>query len=104
MRQKYLLRKSKETPNQFAARLSQKKSNKRQKNDLGSIPTPDRKLLWQFRNTINNLKNNLCKTCNERFPSIVLIGEECHRCNTEKIDPKRFLAENKMDPGRYWLA
>ena len=102
MCKKYLLRRAKEIPNQLAARLSQRKSSTiRQKNDLGSILTPDQKLLQQFRNTINNLKNNLCKTCNEQFPSIVLIGEQCHRCNTEKIDPKRFSVENNMDPDGY---
>jgi hypothetical protein len=74
---KYSLRKAKETPNQIAARLSQKKSSMHRKDTLGSIPTPDQKLLRQFRNTVNNLKNNLCKTCNERFPSIVLVEEEC---------------------------
>ncbi|PKY60487.1 hypothetical protein RhiirA4_484248 [Rhizophagus irregularis] len=36
------------------------------------IPTADQKLLRQFRNTMNNLKNNLSETCNERFPSIML--------------------------------
>ncbi len=102
VRKKYLLRRAKEIPNQLIAKLSQRKSSTiRQKNDLGSISTPDRKLLRQFHNTINNLKNNLCKTCNEQFPSIVLIGEQCRQCNTEKIDPKRFSVENNMDPGGY---
>ena len=98
VRKKYSLRTPKDTPNQLAARLSQKK---RRKNDSGSIPTPDRKLLRQFRSTINNIKNNLCETCNERFPSIVLIREECRRCYAERILPKRFSAENNMDPGEY---
>jgi hypothetical protein len=98
---RYSLRTPKETPNQLAARLSQKK---RRKHDSGSISTPDQKLLRQFRSTVNNLKNNLCGTCNERFPSIVLIGEECQRCYTEKIEPKRFSVRNKMDPGGYQLA
>ena len=107
VRKKYSLREAKETPNQMAARLSQKKSNMRRKRDSESIPTPDRKLLRQFRNTINNLENNLCGTCNERFPSIVLIGrdeEECRRCHTEKTEPKRFSAGNNMDPGGYQLV
>lgn len=92
---KYLLRKAKETPKQHAARLS----NVRKKRSSKSNSNPDQKLLRKFCTTINNFKNNLCTTCNERFPSIVLVGEECYRCHKEKNVPKRFSAENNMDPG-----
>jgi hypothetical protein len=102
VRKKYSLRRAKETPNQIAARLSQKKPSMRRKHAVGSIPTLDQKLLRQFHNTMNKLKNNylLCETCNERFPSIVLIGKECRRCHTEN-NPKRFSVDNNMDPGWY---
>ena len=95
---KYLLRKSRETPQQRAARLSKNRKTLRQKRDMEGVSTSDQKLLLKFRNIISNLRNNLCNTCNERFPSIVLTGEECRRCCKENI-PKRFSAENNMDPG-----
>ncbi len=97
-RKKYLLRKSRETPQQHAARLSQNRTTIRQRCDMEGVSTSDQKLLHKFHNIISNLKNNLYITCNERFPSIVLAGEECHRCYKENR-PKRFSAENNMDPG-----
>ncbi|RGB34646.1 hypothetical protein C1646_668367 [Rhizophagus diaphanus] len=43
----------------------------------------DRKLLRQFRNTMNNLKNNLSETCNGRFPYV------CLRMILKHMDPGR---------------
>ncbi|PKY32280.1 hypothetical protein RhiirB3_491413, partial [Rhizophagus irregularis] len=100
-RNKYQLRKARETPKQFAARLSQNKPNIRRKRvseSSGSIQPSDRKLLHKFRSTISNFTNKLCNICNERFPSITLIGDECRRCHLEG-SPKKFSAENNMDPG-----
>ena len=76
---KYLLRKSRETPQQRAARLSKNRTTLRQRRDM------DQKLLLKFCNIICNLRNNLCNTCNERFLSIVLTGEECRQCCKENI-------------------
>jgi hypothetical protein len=98
-RKKYSLRRVRETPKQVAARISQQ-SSKRRKRATDSIPNADQKLLRQFWNTMNNIRNNQYNTCNERFPSIVLIRDECHRCYKEK-KPKRFSDENNMDPGGY---
>ncbi|CAG8741528.1 5472_t:CDS:2, partial [Rhizophagus irregularis] len=100
-RNKYQLRKARKTPKQFAARLSQNKPNIRRKRvseSSGSIQTSDRKLLRKFRSTISNFTNKLCNKCNERFPSITLIGNECRRCHLEG-SPKKFSTENNMDPG-----
>jgi hypothetical protein len=99
VRKKYSLRRARETPKQVAARISQQ-SSKRRKRVTDSIPNADQKLLRQFQNTMNNIRNNQCNTCNERFPSIVLIGDECRRCYKEK-KPKRFSDKNNMDPGGY---
>ncbi|PKC02356.1 hypothetical protein RhiirA5_454188 [Rhizophagus irregularis] len=55
-RNKYQLRKARETPKQFAARLSQNKPNIRRKRvseSSGSIQTSDRKLLRKFRSSRN---------------------------------------------------
>jgi hypothetical protein len=44
--------------------------------------------------------NNFCPTCKERFPSIKLIKNECHRCYYDNGVPvKKFSAGNNMDPG-----
>ena len=95
---KYLLRKSRETSQQRIIRLSKNRTTLRQRCDMEGVSTSDQKLLHKFRNIISNLRNNLCITCNERFPSIVLAGEECRRCCKENR-PKRFSIENNMDPG-----
>ncbi|CAG8833667.1 37614_t:CDS:1, partial [Gigaspora margarita] len=62
------------------------------------LSTLDKKLLRNFRNTMNKLNNNLCNTYNEQFPSIELFQGKGHRCNREKNTPKKFSAENNMDP------
>src|SRR4051794_38728929 len=56
-------------------------------------------LLKKFRNKVDKFKHTLCPVCNESFPSIVLVVGECRRCYTEKASPKKFSAENNMDPG-----
>ncbi|CAG8833775.1 10296_t:CDS:2, partial [Gigaspora margarita] len=72
--------------------------------ELESITTEllfasDKKLLHNFRTTMNKLSNKLCKVCNKQFPSIELVQGECQCCNREKGTPKKFSAENNMDPG-----
>jgi len=62
----------------------------------------ERNLLKLFHNKVDEFEHALCFTCNERFSSIVLSkGErkECRRCHFEKKSPKKFSAENNMDPG-----
>ncbi|CAG8666363.1 30185_t:CDS:2 [Gigaspora margarita] len=59
----------------------------------------DRKLLKDFCSEINKLRNSLCSTYNERFPSINIVIEECQRCYMEKNEVKKFSFENNMDPG-----
>ncbi|CAG8526166.1 16461_t:CDS:2, partial [Gigaspora rosea] len=71
--------------------------------ELESITTEllsasDRKLLRNFCTTMNKLSNKLCNVYNEQFPSIELVQGECRRCNREKSTPKKFSAENNMDP------
>ncbi|CAG8807182.1 13042_t:CDS:1, partial [Dentiscutata erythropus] len=58
----------------------------------------DRDLLKKFRTKMNNLKHTLCPVCNKCFPSIVLVKGECRCCYNEKSTPKKFSAENNMDP------
>ena len=58
----------------------------------------DHKLLQKFRTTINKFEQKLCLVCNERFPSIKLVMGECQHCYNDKNTPKRFSAENNMDP------
>ncbi len=42
---------------------------------------------------------NLCPICNERIPSMTLVKGMCRCCHTENSLPKKFSAENNMDPG-----
>ena len=62
------------------------------------LPESDRNLLLNFRTKVNDLTNNLCTVCNERFP-FNLIQNACHRCNRDKNLVKKFSASNNMDPG-----
>ncbi|CAG8798189.1 11989_t:CDS:2, partial [Gigaspora margarita] len=62
------------------------------------LSASDRKLLRNFRTTMNKLSNKLCNVCNEQFPSIELVQRECRYCNREKGTPKKFSAKNNMDP------
>lgn len=65
----------------------------------GELTELDRDLIKKFRSKIDKIKHTLCPTCNECFPSIVLVQGECRRCNAEKNRPKKFSEENNMDPG-----
>jgi hypothetical protein len=56
-------------------------------------------MLKNFRNKMDNIYYKLCNVCNERIPSLTLIREMCRRCYNEKNTPKKFSAENNMDPG-----
>ncbi|CAG8622461.1 21469_t:CDS:2 [Cetraspora pellucida] len=67
---------------------------------LSVLAESDQNLLQNFRAEINKLTNTLCLVCNERFPSIELIKEECCRhCYYDKNVIKKFSKENNMDPG-----
>ncbi|CAG8484850.1 9671_t:CDS:10 [Cetraspora pellucida] len=52
--------------------------------NLENILSHNYKLLFDFCNAINDLKNELCSVCNERFPSIELYEEECCYCHYKK--------------------
>ena len=65
-----------------------------------ALSKSDRFQLQKFRDKMDELKYSLCPVCNESFPSIVILNEECcRRCYNEKEYPKKFSAENNMDPG-----
>ncbi|PKC51700.1 hypothetical protein RhiirA1_483178 [Rhizophagus irregularis] len=67
--------------------------------DAGVLGEFERNLLKKFYNKVNKFKHLLCTTCNESFPSIVIIRGECRRCHKEK-QPKKFSKDNNMDPGK----
>ena len=58
----------------------------------------ERDLLKKFRKKVDKFEHALCPTCNESFPSIVIVKCECRHCYSEKATPKKFSAENNMDP------
>ncbi|RIB04307.1 hypothetical protein C2G38_2222727 [Gigaspora rosea] len=105
MRRKRALKTSDENLNRRQNDSAQKRKRRLgQCVELESITTEllsafDRKLLRNFRTTMNKLSNKLCNVCNEQFPSIELVQGECRRCNREKSTLKKFSAENNMDPG-----
>jgi hypothetical protein len=59
----------------------------------------ERKLLKKFRDKVDKFKHAHCPTCNEKFPSIIIVKGECRRCYSENATTKKFSAENNMDPG-----
>ena len=60
----------------------------------------DRFQLQKFHDKMDELKYSFCPVCNKSFPSIVILNEECcHHCYNEKEYPKKFSAENNIDPG-----
>ncbi|CAG8581678.1 16756_t:CDS:2 [Gigaspora rosea] len=59
----------------------------------------EQEMLQKFRTKIDKFQNTLCPVCNEYFPSVVLVKGMCRWCHSEKILPKKFSAENNMDPG-----
>lgn len=66
--------------------------------DAGVLGKFEQELLKKFRNKVNKFKHSLCKTCNESFPSIIIIEGECRCCHLEKKQ-KKFSKDNNMDPG-----
>ncbi|CAB4435573.1 unnamed protein product [Rhizophagus irregularis] len=48
---------------------------------------------------MNKLEHKICPVCNERFPSINLVLEMCHRCYGDKNEIKKFSCANNMHPG-----
>ncbi|RIA78710.1 hypothetical protein C1645_842546 [Glomus cerebriforme] len=67
--------------------------------NIQQLSESDHLLLQKFRTEINKLEQKLYPVCNERFTSIILVKGMCHRCYSDKNDPKKFSAENNMDPG-----
>ena len=70
----------------------------RAESPAGMLSESDRNLLKKFRKKVDKFEHTLCPTCNESFPSIELRKGKCIRCHKENL-PKRFTAENNMDPG-----
>src|SRR5688572_18890160 len=75
-------------------------------NDYSAIPISattiseeEHCLLKDFREKMDDIIYNLCIVCNERIPSMRLIRKMCQRCYSDKTIPKKFSAENNMDPG-----
>src|SRR5436853_6411128 len=49
---------------------------------------------------MDNINYKVCSICSERIPCMILINNiTCRRCHTEKHVPKKFSADNNMDPG-----
>ncbi|CAG8662210.1 32286_t:CDS:2, partial [Gigaspora margarita] len=78
-----------ETPDQHQKRLSRNRENKAKRKSEKNAE----------EHKINKFVHKLCPTCNEHFPSIKLVQGECHHCYNDKNIPKKFSAENNMDPG-----
>ncbi len=64
-----------------------------------TIGEEEHKLLQKFRKKMDDIRYNLCPICNERIPSMTLVKGMCRCCHTENSLPKKFSAENNMDPG-----
>src|SRR5581483_4523617 len=59
------------------------------------------RMLKNFRKKMENIHYKICNVCNEKIPSLILVQEMmCRRCFSEKSVPKKFSAENNMDPGK----
>jgi ATP-dependent DNA helicase PIF1 len=81
-------------------RTMEMQQNRSDESSAGDHHKSGRVLLKRFRDKVDKFKYSLCPVCNESFPSIVIVsGECCRRCYTEKDSPKKFSAENNMDPG-----
>ena len=68
-------------------------------NDAIDLSEFKQDLLQKFHDKIDKFKHTLCPVCNESFLSIVLVKGEYRHCYTKKTLPKKFSAENNMDPG-----
>ncbi|PKC56912.1 hypothetical protein RhiirA1_499427 [Rhizophagus irregularis] len=64
-----------------------------------TISEDDHKVLQKFCNKMDNIQYNTCPECNERIPDMTLIMGECRHCHNDKKTPKKFSADNNMDPG-----
>jgi hypothetical protein len=87
---------------------SQQETTQRDNDNSGIQPTPlssntvseeEHKLLQKFRKKMDDIQDGLYPVCNERILSMTLIMGMCRCCHTEKSLPKKFSAENHMDPG-----
>ncbi|CAG8768737.1 17938_t:CDS:2 [Cetraspora pellucida] len=101
-------------PEQKAARNEAKRKRlasmppEEQLKNQNTLPLPlasqlsdnDHNLLKNFRNAVVALRFNFCSTCKESFPTIMLVKTTglCSRCSRESLIPKRFSAENDIDP------
>ncbi len=56
-------------------------------------------MLQDFWKKMDDICYKLCNVCNERIPSMTINKEMCKRCYSDNNTPKKFLAENNMDPG-----
>lgn len=68
-----------------------------------TISEEEHRVLQEFRVKMDNISYKVCGVCNERIPEMTLIKNiMCRRCHSEKNEPdvpKKFSAENNMDPG-----
>ena len=68
--------------------------------DATTISEEEHRILQGFRDKMDNISYKVCSICNERIPCMILINNiTCRRCHTEKHVPKKFSADNNMDPG-----
>ncbi|EXX58012.1 hypothetical protein RirG_201910 [Rhizophagus irregularis DAOM 197198w] len=63
------------------------------------ISENDHKVLQKFCNKMDNIQYNTCPECNERISNMTLIMGECRHYHNDKKTPKKFSADNNMDPG-----
>ena len=68
--------------------------------DATTISEEEHRILQGFCDKMDNISYKVCSICNERIPCMILINNiTCRRCHTEKHVPKKFSADNNMDPG-----
>src|SRR5205823_3696277 len=104
--------KKNETDEQRETRLKRDRERKRKKTaeetaeetdirprSAQTISEDEHGMLQDFRRKMDNIRYNSCPVCNERIPSMSLVKEMCRRCYMEKKLPKKFSAENNMNPG-----
>ncbi|CAG8734062.1 10885_t:CDS:1 [Rhizophagus irregularis] len=64
-----------------------------------TISEDDHKVLQKFRNKMDNIQYNTCLEYNEWIPDMTLIMGKYRHCYNDKKIPKKFFADNNMDPG-----
>jgi len=57
------------------------------------------RILQDFCKKMENIQYKSCPVCKERSPAMNIVKGTCRRCHMEKKTPKKFSAENNMDPG-----